>query len=120
MILGPFAGGLGQIISGAYLHHAITTPAPPSLLTEAPVIELATFFSIEDGFLENANKFVAACNTAGNDTLQGYHGIVVAEVIEDVAKGGAKEGLGKAVSLWIVSCCHLILLHETSKHTGRK
>lgn len=72
-------------------------------MSTAPVIEFATFHAIEDGFLENLNKFVEIIKIAGKAEIEGYHGVVAAEVVESIAKGGAEEGKGKAAHLWIVS-----------------
>jgi hypothetical protein len=52
--------------------------------------------------LDNLNKFARILENTSPGDLVGYHGVVVGEVVEEIAKGGAQEGKAKAVHLWIV------------------
>ena len=100
---GPFREQLSTLISTPpHLHHITTKPFPPTILDSAPVIEFATFYYIEPGFVSNVEKFVKIV-----EGLKGVGslGIAYGETIEDVKKHAdqGKEDVkeGKAVVLLI-------------------
>jgi hypothetical protein len=100
---GPFLEQLSTLISAPlHLHHITTKPFPPTILGRAPVIEFATFYNIEPGFLSNVEKFVKVVEEVKGE---GYLGVAYGETMEDVkkhadqGKGDVKDG--KAVVLLI-------------------
>lgn len=88
---GPFEENLGKIMDSVTLHHIKTEPFPPTLPTEAPCIEFATFYNVEEDFLKNLESFGQAVDTGKPDGLFGY---AIGEVIEQLTgpKEGAQEG----------------------------
>ena len=89
-----------------YFHHATFTPHPPRILQEAPCIELATFYSTEEGFLENVDKFRKALDEAKPD---GYYGFASGGVVEELRREGKNDN-GQAVVLcvaWASKEAHL-------------
>jgi len=100
---GPFLEQTSTLVSAPpHLHHITTKPFPPTILGSAPVIEFATFYNIEPGFMSNVEKFVKVVEEAKGE---GYLGVAYGETMEDVkkhadqGKDDVKEG--KAVVLLI-------------------
>jgi len=80
---GPFEENLRKIIEGASIHHLKTKPFPPTVLTEAPCIEFATFYSVEEGFIENIETF---CQAVDMGKPEGYVGYATGEVVEQIMR----------------------------------
>jgi hypothetical protein len=77
-------------------HHLQPSTCPPTVFTSAPVIEMATFFKAEAGFLENVMMFVARIK----DQAEGALDFVYGPVIEDIENRDG-DGEGRAVMLCI-------------------
>jgi hypothetical protein len=70
-------------MEGVHLHHIQTEP--PSIIGRAPCTEVATFFKVEDSFLENVEKFAKALDEG---KPEGYYGAAYGKVIEKIIKHG--------------------------------
>lgn len=94
---------LRTLAEGIHVHHALFTHFPPSIADTSPVTEFATFYNAENGFKENAKKFIDRTMEVMRDN--GGLGSVLGETIEgDVVKHvDQRKGVegGKAVVLLI-------------------
>ena len=96
-------------MTGVHLFHITPTPFPPSILTRAPVIEFATFYSPDASFLGNMRKFTGNLEAKRKEGLiDGFFGSSYGESVEDgVVKHSeqedesAKEKSGKVVTALI-------------------
>lgn len=88
---GPFNEKLGEIMDGAALHHIEMRPFPPNILTKAPCVEVATFYNVEEGFIQNLNAFSQAVDTG---KPKGFVGYATGEVVEQITRprDGSQEG----------------------------
>jgi len=82
------------------------------------VIEFATFYGVEDGFVDNVKKFAQLLENASDVEIRGYHDVVIGEVVEEIAKGGVDEGKAQAVHLWIVSEPRIKSMNEANETRG--
>jgi len=83
----PFVKKLqDNFVTDLSLHHAFLPPRKTGLLTSAPCIELATFYGIEEGCMENIREFEQKA------VAEGCHGMVYGETMEEISKedGGEK------------------------------
>ena len=78
---GPFKELLGALMEGVHLHHV--QMEPPSLISRAPVVEFATFFAPQEGFLDNVEKFAEAFRQG---KPSGFYGCAWGKVIEKIVK----------------------------------
>lgn len=83
----PFKSRLAEITTAIHLFHISPIPFPPSILSQAPCIEFATFFSALPGFFQNMEKFVSVLNK-NKESIDGYFGSAYGESIEEVVKWG--------------------------------
>lgn len=93
----PFKAGLISITENIHLFHITPVPFPPSILSQAPCIEFATFFSAEPGFVTNVREFVAILDKNKED-IDGYFGANSGESVEEIVKWselGTEEAAGK-------------------------
>jgi len=95
----PFLQRLKPILDGVHLHHFLPTPSPASVLTDAPVIEFATFYKVQPDFKSSLEKFTKALGTP-----EGLVGFAYGETIEETSKHsdqveGKEDSKGKAVVL---------------------
>jgi len=96
-VYGAFMKTIGTILTKTpSLYHFAPKPSPPTILSTAPIIEIATFFQTEDTFLSNVEKFV----TTASPHMEGYLGHAYGPVIEEIEKEEGA-GKGKAVVLCI-------------------
>lgn len=94
---GAFTANLGKLLAKPPARfHFDAKPFPPTILGTAPVIEVTTFFQVEDFFLSNVEKFMAAASPHA----EGYLGHVYGLTIEEIEKEEGA-GKGKAVVLCI-------------------
>lgn len=95
---GPMGASL-TFTTNINFHHTTFSSHPPTLLGTAPVIEFATFYSVQDGFWENLSKFASAMegDEAGAEGVKGY---VKGQVMEEIKREG-KEDNGRAVVLCV-------------------
>jgi hypothetical protein len=81
-------------MTGVHLFHITPTPFPPRILSLAPVIEFATFYSIEPGFLSNKEKFSNILEK-NKESIDGYIGYSYGESVEEIVKH-AEQGTAEA------------------------
>jgi len=70
-------------MDNVHLHHVQTEP--PSIIGRASCTEVATFFKVDDTFLENVEKFA---NALEEGKPEGYYGAAYGKVIEKIVKHG--------------------------------
>ncbi|KAH8602814.1 hypothetical protein B0O99DRAFT_604388 [Bisporella sp. PMI_857] len=97
-IYGPFAKNLQGIVTDIYFHHFRPSSYPPALLTDAPVIEVVTFYDTEPGFHAAAQEFGRQLQ---GGKVDGYFGNVDGEVVERVRRRSGDGAEGPAVVLLI-------------------
>ncbi|TVY43477.1 hypothetical protein LOCC1_G003783 [Lachnellula occidentalis] len=97
----PFTARLLPLTENIHLHHFTPSVFPPSVIGSAPVIEFATFYDIQPAVIVgNTRKFQGVLDEAAErGEVPAYLGGVWGEVIEDIAKGGAEAGKGRALRL---------------------
>jgi len=88
---------LGLLREPPSLCHFHPTQFPPTVVSRAPINEIAMFYKTDHSFLDNLKKFVSVFD--GNK-IEGYVGYVYGPVIEEIEKS-AGDGKGKAVTLFI-------------------
>jgi hypothetical protein len=86
---GAFVEHLEPLSTSLHLHHVIPGSFPPTVLAQAPVIEFATFYGAEPGFLANVEKFLGAVGTP-----DGVLGAAFGETVEDDVVKHADQGRG--------------------------
>lgn len=77
---GPFVAKLKEIISDLKIFHLKPSPAAPTVLNQG-LVEMGTFFDVDEKFNGNVRKFLEAVKGAGV-SLGTAHG----QVIEDISK----------------------------------
>ncbi|TVY85473.1 hypothetical protein LSUE1_G000171 [Lachnellula suecica] len=95
----PFVKNIMPLLAGLHIHHFRPSTSPSALITASPIIEFATFYDTTDVFKSNLKKFFSTIDEA--HVGGGYEGNLYGEVVEEIAKGGAKEGQGKAMRLLV-------------------
>jgi len=90
----PFVEKLKGIAEDIYFYHMKSKPFPPSILTKAPCVEVATLYNAHEGLGDNVEKFKSAMDEG---MPEGYYGSAFGEVVEDVVR--PKEGAVKGRAL---------------------
>jgi hypothetical protein len=79
------------------LHHFRPSQFPPTVLSQAPVVEVATFYKTESSFTENTKKFMEIFH---GTEIDGYVGQAYGPVVEKIEKSDG-DGKGPALMIFI-------------------
>jgi len=94
---GPFGAKLMAILdSPPAICHFLPMPFPPTILSRAPVMEVATFYQTSPQFPSNVEKFVSIIDGKADGCL----GVTFGNVVEEIEKEPGT-GKGKAMLLAI-------------------